>query len=194
MKKDKILERLDQYRAIEINNLWQRSVFLGTFLVLGYTGYGVLINNMIFGNFKVDNLNLLHFITCALACVNIIFSVLWIAMAKGSKAWYEVYENAIHFVENSDRERYSWKEIRCEIDLRRREMNQGKESKNQNKKCEDRNNPDKFKNIKNDCIFSTKAGGYSPAKINIALGQISFFIWILVLFIHITLVFIDKIN
>src|SRR5690554_5685198 len=47
IKKDKILERLDQYRAKEIDALWQRSAFLGTFLVLGYTGYGFLVDKIV---------------------------------------------------------------------------------------------------------------------------------------------------
>src|SRR5690554_5979799 len=178
-KNEKILERLDQYRAIEINNLWQRSVFLGTFLVLGYTGYGVLINNMILGSFKVDNLNLPHFLACALVCVNMIFSVLWIAMAKGSKAWYEAYENAITFVENAEKE-LNWKEVRSKINtIRYRFYNIKRTDKKHKRHLDDK---------KNDCFFSTKAGGYSPAKINIALGQISFVIWIIALLIHFLIV------
>ena len=173
---EKILERLDAYRAKEIDALWQRSVFLGTFLVLGYTGYGFLLDRMLSED-KIEKLQLLHFLACALACVNIIFSVLWIAMAKGSKAWYESYENAINFVENAEKE-LTWKEVRCEIDLRRR---------NFEKKCKERDT-DEFKNLKDNCLFSTKAGGYSPSKINIALGQISFVIWLIVLIIHITII------
>lgn len=179
---EKILDRLDKYRELEIQNLWQRSVFLGAFLILGYTGYGILVDKML--STEYQELQLLHFFACIVACVNIIFSVLWIAMAKGSKAWYEAYENAIAFVENSNQERYSWKEIRCEIDLRKRITNTAK--------CESRMDLNKFeKNLKNDCLFSTKAGGYSPAKINIALGQISFFIWVIVLITHIAILCTD---
>ena len=160
MKRSKVLERLDQYRAKEIDALWQRSVFLGTFLVLGYTGYGVLINNILFRSSEAD-LNLPHLVACALACVNIIFSVLWIAMAKGSKAWYEVYENAIQEMELKVDKSYS--EVRKSIRL-------------------------KFAQ-KNDCLFSTKAGGYSPSKINIVLGQISLVIWSVVLLVHLIVLY-----
>src|SRR5690554_4571893 len=159
-KNEKVLERLDQYRAKEIDALWQRSVFLGTFLVLGYTGYGVLINNILFRSSEAD-LNLPHLVACALACVNIIFSVLWIAMAKGSKAWYEVYENAIQEMELKVDKSYS--EVRKSIRL-------------------------KFAQ-KNDCLFSTKAGGYSPSKINIVLGQISLVIWSVVLLVHLIVLY-----
>ena len=186
MKKKDILERLDAYRAIEINNLWQRSVFLGTFLVLGYTSYGFLLDKML-SEEKIERLQLLHFLVCGLSCINIIFSVLWIAMAKGSKAWYESYENAINFVENSNKNKFSLKEILCEIDLRRK--------KNSNKyKSKNRNNKKKFEeNLKNDSFFSTRAGGFSPSKINIALGQISFVLWGMIMLIHIVLLFV-KIN
>lgn len=167
---EKILKRLDQYRAIEINNLWQRSVFLGAFLVLGYTGYGFLLDKILsFTTVYLSNPNneickiehksylaLYHLIACALAGINIIFSVLWIAMAKGSKAWYEVYENAIQAMELKIN--WDYNDLRRSIHL-------------------------KFAQ-KDDCIFSTKAGGYSPSKINIAIGQISLVIWITVFIIH----------
>lgn len=152
---EKILKRLDAYRAIEINNLWQRSVFLGTFLVLGYTGYGFLVDKMIPVT-NNDELPLLHFLACALACINMIFSVLWIAMAKGSKAWYEVYENAIKDMELKVNK--SYQNVRSSISL-------------------------KFAQ-KSDCLFSTKAGGYSPAKINIVIGQISLILWCIVFLVH----------
>ena len=38
----KIYELLYKAYADEIKNLWQRSVFLGTFMVLVWTGYGAL--------------------------------------------------------------------------------------------------------------------------------------------------------
>src|SRR5690606_14879068 len=77
-------------------------------------------------------------------------------MAKGSKAWYEAYENAIQEMELKVDKSYS--EVRNSIRL-------------------------KFAQ-KNDCLFSAKAGGYSPAKINIALGQVSLVLWIVVFFVH----------
>lgn len=171
--KSEVLQRLDDYRTIEINNVWQRSAFLGTFLALGYTGYGFLVGTAI----SQDNV-WVHFLACILACVNIIFSVLWIAMAKGSKAWYEVYENAILFVENATAT-LTWEKVRHELDLRRR--------KNETcRKCQNRNGCG-FEDRKDDCLFSTRSGGYSPSKINIALGQIGLGIWIVVFFVHLVL-------
>src|SRR5690606_36270403 len=150
-----VLKRLDAYRAIEIGNLWQRSIFLTAFLILGYTGYGFLVDKML-SSHNFNELRLLHFLACVLSCVNIVFSALWIAMAKGSKAWYEAYENAIQEMELKVDQ--SYKNVRKSIRL-------------------------KFAH-KDDCFFSMKAGGYSPSKINIALGQVSLVLWSVVVFVH----------
>ena len=164
--------------------------FLGTFLLLGSTGYGFLLSKMLsstettfylFDQQKYilkkssnSSIQLLHFIACTLACINMVFAVLGIAMAKGSKAWYEALENAIPFVENSNKKMISWAKVRWEIDLRSREMNK--------RKCDDRDDLKSFrKDLKNNSIFSTASGAYSPSKINIALGQISLLIWLTVL-------------
>ena len=103
-------------------------------------------------------------------------------MAKGSKAWYEVYENAICFVEDA-KEPLEWKQVRFEIDLRRRFFANGNDHEIRNKLV--------LKNFKNDSLFSTNAGGYSPSKINIALGQIGLLIWIIILIIHLLMLWIN---
>lgn len=195
MNKKDILERLDKYREIEIKNLWQRSLFLGTFLILGFTSYGVLIEKtlsvtteggriedlvtILFANrnLKID------FYACCLAMINIVFSILWIAMAKGSKAWYEAYENAIYSIENDLTKDLSWKNIRLEIDLRRR--------KDEEESCnEDRDDKESFHtDLKKNCWFLTSAGGYSPSKINIFLGQLFFGVWFFVLIFHVIKIF-----
>ena len=36
----------------------------------------------------------------------------------------------------------------------------------------------------NNCLFSTKAGGYSVSRINIAIGQISYVIWVIIIISH----------
>lgn len=44
----KIYEEVWACRNFEISNLWQRSVFLGTFMLAIAAGYGVLASNMLF--------------------------------------------------------------------------------------------------------------------------------------------------
>lgn len=77
-------------RSFEISNLWQRSVFLSAILVVLLAGYGGLFIQLLEG--KGEQAWKFHLACCALSCLGIIFSAIWIMMAKGSKAWYEVYE------------------------------------------------------------------------------------------------------
>lgn len=81
-------------------------------------------------------------------------------MAKGSKAWYEVYENAIYEFE---------KQHFTTLDLpdENRMGNMGIPTDN-----------------KSSNILSTKAGAFSPSRLNIAIGQISLIIWIILYLIH----------
>lgn len=92
-------------RDFEIRNLWQRSIFLGTFIVLCFTGYGAFWGEAFFG--EVDGLIVFdekcvmnHFFAVLLTLLGLTFSQLWIFLAKASKAWVEIYERAICAIEN----------------------------------------------------------------------------------------------
>ena len=93
--------------------------------------------------------------------VGMLLSQLWIMMAKGSKAWYEVYEHAIYEIEHSS-------DYASEVVV---------------------NNMPKDgvihgdvigKDKPNDSLWSLKAGEYSPSKINIVIGQFSFAIFLII--------------
>ncbi len=153
------LDRMYSCRDLEISNLWQRSIFLGTFLVLCFTGYGVLLHSiLILKDGDSEFFLLLHFVCCLLAILSAIFSVLWIQMAKGSKAWYEVYETYITKFQN---------EFKSNLDY---ESKWGMGNHNDI--------------IMDDSLLSVKAGGYSPSKINIVIGQVSLIVWLLILISH----------
>lgn len=153
-----VYERLQKNRELEIKNLWQRSIFLATFLVLCYTAYGALIGNMLNQCLNAEKICQYNIVVILTSFAGIIISILWICMAKGSKAWQEVYEDAI-----SDYEHRYWRDI-----------------------------PDKFHsdelkgdhNKRDRCLLSTKGGPFSPSKINIVIGQISFLIWICIAIVH----------
>lgn len=147
------IERLYACRDLEIKNLWQRSIFLASFLVLCYTAYGALIGNIL-GQYRLVDEKIWQYNTAIilLSFVGIILSVLWICMAKGSKAWQEVYEDAIDRYEKQ----YLLKEI--PQGFRSNELS-GDPSK------------------RDRCLFSVNGGPFSPSKINIAIGQISLIIW-----------------
>lgn len=167
-----IYNRLQENRKLEIKNLWQRSIFLATFLVLCYKGYGALVGKMIDNRCFTDcDPCEIDIIAIFISLIGIIMSILWIAMAKGSKAWQEVYEDAIGKIEN---------ELTIPLYCRSNSP-QGDESK------------------RDMCILSTKGGPYSPSKINIVIGQVSLVIWILIFVVHIVRQFnitirVDELN
>lgn len=153
------LDRMYSCRDLEISNLWQRSIFLGTFLVLCFTGYGVLVHSILTLEKDIaEQFIQFHFVCCMLAMLSIIFSVLWIQMAKASKAWYEVYESYIDQFQE---------QFKQDLDI---ESIWGM-GRNRDLKIDD-------------SLLSTKTGGYSPSKINIVIGQLSLLFWVIVIMIH----------
>lgn len=92
-------------RDFEINHLWQRSIFLAAFMTLLFTGYGVLFSKF-YDYFStsqpiVTSLFFLSIASLVLSLLGVVFAVFWIMMAKGSKAWYEIYEKAICEIEGA---------------------------------------------------------------------------------------------
>ena len=153
-KEKMILDNLYRCRDLEINNLWQKSIFLGPILTLCFTGYGFLLNELIKLDTQTDKINEL----CILLCiVSIIFSILWILMFKGSKAQFELCERAIA--------NYEQKELKIPYGYAMGTL---------------RHNEIEF----NDCLLNTKAGSFSPSKVNILIGQVSLWIWIICFVIH----------
>lgn len=162
-----VLDRLYKCRDLEISNLWQRSIFLSVFMVLCFSGYGYLllqiINIQSFNCSQLDKMTYLNIAAIALGCLSSIFSLLWIFMAKASKAWYEVYETAISTFEHEHRKvlKIPAFNVMGEMGLYIRKMSP--------------------------CLYSAKAGAFSPSRINIAIGQVCFTIWLLVIILHFVL-------
>ena len=95
-----IRETFYHCRDFEITNLWQRSVFLFGFILACFTGYGaILISLLTTGEQKVEFPYLTNFIECCISLIGLVFSIIWIIMAKASKAWYEIYEKMITEIE-----------------------------------------------------------------------------------------------
>ncbi len=180
MKEDKIdirdiHETFWRCRDFELSNLWQRSIFLTAFLVLCFTGYGAVLIKIpdYLKPENIDSFIFLNVLGYIISLLGIVFSILWIKMGKGSKAWYENYEKAIGALETD--EKYTTK----------------KASKiggfnYPNLKFYKRN---KFKNS----IFSKEAGAYSVSKINISIGQVFLFVWFVAGLFH-TIFFSIKIK
>ena len=152
-KRKMILDNLYRCRDIEINNLWQKGIFLGPFLALCFTGYGVLLFSMI-KECKEEVLFKYNLLCFAICFVSVIFSILWIYMFKGSKIHYEIYERAITDFEKN------------QLQLEEKYV-MGKLSK------------DNIQIDKNP--LTMVGGGFSPSKINIAIGQLCLFLWIIII-------------
>lgn len=138
-----IREKFYELRNFEISNLWQRSIFLFALLVLFFTGYGYLITKLVENDAKINYL-LIHQICCVVALFAIIFSIIWIMMAKGSKAWFEVYERRILEIEKEE-ELGIPKDYRMGLDCSPWDLDSN--------------------------LLSNKAGAYSVSKINIVIGK-----------------------
>ena len=145
-------------RDFELSHLWQRSIFITTFIILIYTGYGAIWLNFFKCNFKLGEF--LFFIdniaSIFIAILGYILSLLYIMMGKGSKYWYERYEEYILDIEK-DSELCVMRDLYkryCKVD---------------------------------ESLLSRDAEKYSVSKINIILGQVSAGVWIFIFTIHIVI-------
>ena len=177
-KQKMILDNLYRCRDLEINNLWQKSIFLTPFLILCFTGYGFLLYELVKEDgfkykelLKYENLvkyeqvinvdtsiTKINILCIALCAVSALFSILWILMFKGSKAQFELCERAIA--------NYEQKELKIPYGYAMGTL---------------RHNEIEF----DDALLNTKAGKFSPSKVNIVIGQVSLWIWIYCLLFHI---------
>lgn len=158
-KELQIYQLLYQAYADEIKNLWQRSIFLASFMVLVWTGYGALQLKALDKDFSVSaGYCLVSFGLCG---VIIILSLLWIAMAKGSKFVQEAHEEHITSFEFNNAK---IKQLFCDLNIYEPIL--------------------KYKK-KLSAISPLKAYPYSPSKINIALGWVSCFFAFVLMNYHI---------
>ena len=170
-----LYEELFKCRDFEIDHLWQRSVFLGAFLLAVAAGYGTFVNAHIadiIKNGEGPMTKYFHGICLGLAGLGIIFSQLWIMMAKGSKRWQERFEESIAF--------FYKKETDTKI---KKELFEKKLTQRISEKSIPYFGKLNEKEIKNS-LLSTKGGEYSVSRINIIIGQVSCFAWMALAGIH----------
>lgn len=183
-------------RDFELSHLWQRSIFITTFIILVYTGYGAIWLNVLKSDINLiqivnttkensdneilTNLNkdyqynsnkdglfmIANLISIFIAILGYTLSLLYIMMGKGSKFWYECYEGLINNIELE---------------------------KSENKLYIQSAGDYIEENKVNNSLLKTDAGKYSVSRINIILGQTSALIWLIILFVHITLLICSKI-
>lgn len=154
-----IYESLWRCRDFELSHLWQRSVFLTAFLLLAYTGYGMLMLQIMTAELGLMQIKSLLCVGLFILLVGMLLSQLWIMMAKGSKAWYEVYEHAIYEIEHNP-------DYASEIVVAKMPEDgvvHGEVISDEKP---------------NDSLWSVNAGAFSPSKINIVIGQLSYAIFL----------------
>ena len=160
-----LYKELFHCRDFELQHLWQRSIFLAGFMVALFTLYGSFVGDNFIKN--ESNQITIHYFAFFIGCAGIILSQLFIMMIKGSKRWYEQFEQSIYWFYYSD------------TDLFSDELNKNLEDYLGDKKYPHFGD---LKNIKKDKInqslFNTNAGYYSVSRINIVLGQLLCLIWI----------------
>lgn len=166
-------------RDFEISHFWQRAIFLSVFMAGTFTGYCSILSAMIKHGEKFNT-------RCAVVLllvsfVGIALSTLWIFMMKGSKAWYEQWENAITaFVEKfspHDKEGVPQDPMLFE-------GNAGMFAGFRYHKLET------FKKPKvSNCLFNTKGGAFSPSRINVMIGQLFLISWLMIALFHLFCLF-----
>lgn len=182
-----IYDTLWRCRDFELSHLWQRSVFLTAFLTLCYIGYGYLIHDIIFVGASGDRIVYAKGLAFCIALVGLVISYLWVIMARGSKYWFESYEQAIDLFSAQPK-------AFCDRDVAKLSGSSPCRIINtlhvtsETISC---GSDDKPRCGKNWMDLSTNAGKYSVSRINIFIGIVSVFIWLALCLAHILLAF-DK--
>lgn len=179
-------EKLEKYKILyqayadEIKNLWQRSIFLGALITLAWGGYGALQLNFIEngknGNFFID---MYHCASIGLCAVIIVLSLLWVAMAKGSKFVQEAHEKHIENLNFDEVKKMSQKDSNTERLFCKLSKFDGSITTNTSSNLTIDSNPNLFRS------GVLKPCRYSPSRINIALGWLSCFLGCLLISYHI---------
>ena len=155
--------RLCACRDFEIKLQWERAVFLTAFLIACFAGYGSFMLSVHQHGYGSLSSLLVKCIPIAITFVGIVLSLFWILMAKGSKAWYEHYEQAIAAFAKEHTPAgvfeymlaHQWYSL---SDIKRNPMSNG--------------------------ILNFKGGCYSVSKIVIAIGVGSLIIWSMLFVLH----------
>lgn len=159
-------------RDFELSSLWQKSIFLSAFMLLCLTGYGMFFTSIFssssFNGFRGVKAIDINIVSLCIGSLGLVFSTLWILLSKSSKAWYEVYERSIASIELDDSDFMPYENI-------------GGFKVENLSKYKTGESP-----IFNQRLFSSNGGGFSPSRINIAIGHVLFVIWALIMSLHIS--------
>jgi len=149
MSPEDVYKELWHCRDFELEHVWHRSIFLSAFLLGAYLAYG---SCFMFAYEHALAATIANAVLCLIALLMFLLSCFWVMMAKGSKAWYEKWENAIHAYP----EAFWGASLHGKVSGFRFENISGF-----------------IKPHKSDWLWNTEGGAYSPSRINIAIGHLS---------------------
>lgn len=176
-----VYKRLWENRDFELERFWHRAVFVGTFLVLTFAGYGSLWLKALEKPMITAQWESFHFAAVGLACFGITLSALWTLMAKASKAWYEWQEIAIttFVIHLTPRSAYPNNYVRQSAAFGIGWL-------------PDFNAEWKKNTYLNNSFFTTAPGAFSVSRLTIVMGQLALIFWLVVGLSHTIAMFYDK--
>ena len=170
--------RLCACRDFEVSHVWHRAIFMTAFLLGCFTAYGNVVSLLFDKDHHFAYTWYANVAAFGVTLIGIVISLFWIMMAKGSKAWYEVYENAIAtFVAKYP----------AGVDPNAGELSKCKWDKS-NTKIGTRSPCCLCRLVrfwKVNCPLSPSGGAYSVSRINVGIGQLALLIWLILAFAHI---------
>lgn len=169
---EKSLDYFHESMNNEISRLWQRSIFLAGILGLLFAGYGSTLLKLLDSECGLHANAKLNLVCVGIAFLGVLFSALWIMMAKGSKAWQEKYEHTLSdFIEE-----YVKKNKNSLLGIwAKHGFAHGRLKALPS---------EKFSN----CLFRLHGGAYSVSRINIVLGILSVLLCLLAGIVHSALI------
>ena len=100
---EKVLQNYyEQYRH-ELDGIWRNSAYLWGFVSILFTGYGIILSQMIGNTNTPESLCAYNILSSAITLLGLCASAFWIAFAKSSRTWQEYYEAYISSLENDRR-------------------------------------------------------------------------------------------
>lgn len=96
-KIEKLYTRYNQCRDLEIDRFWKNSVFVWVFLALCFAAFGAMVKDyyMPMRNLERIDDDSYYLFLSIISGIALFLSCVWVWMARGLKAWYEVFEMAI---------------------------------------------------------------------------------------------------
>lgn len=96
-----LYDRYTKCRDLELDRFWKNSVFVWVFLALCYGAFGKIIIDYLPDDKDVKiSQHTYEIILAVISFFGFFMSKIWIWMARGLKAWYEVYETAVWDLES----------------------------------------------------------------------------------------------